>query len=178
MIKSNKHPKDVPISTFIGLSIVIIFMLFNANIISYIPCGDGIHEVFYSHFVHTDMAHLLSNLYALYAISRVEQMMGFRSFFWLIVFILALNTLAEYFARKYIKGMKCGIGFSGILFGLMSWELMTKQDVDIQIIFAIALMVVTPSLKNKKVSLAGHMIGAVSGIVASVMWKMINQNDI
>ena len=73
-----------------------------------------------SNFVHVDAAHLISNLYALYAISRVEEKMGFKPFIWLIVFLLSFNTLVHYMLRSVFKDMKCSIGFSGILFGLIT----------------------------------------------------------
>ena len=124
------NPKDVPICTFIALSLILIFILFNAQVINAIPCGDGIHDVFMSNFVHIDMTHLISNLFALYALSRVEKEMGFKPFIWLFIFLLIFNTLAEFIAKKIWKDMTCSIGFSGVLFGMMSWELLVKKKFD------------------------------------------------
>jgi hypothetical protein len=74
------------------------------------------------------------------------------------------------------KDMKCSIGFSGILFGLMTWELITTRKIDIELLLAIVVTVVAPSIGNKKVSLTGHTIGAVSGVLGGIIWKFIN-ND-
>lgn len=175
MITVNKDPNDVPVSVFIALSIIIIFLLFNAQVITSLPCGKSIQDVFMSQFVHVDTLHLVSNLYALYAISRVEKEMGFKSFIWLIIFTLSFNTLVEFIIRQIWSDLPCSIGFSGILFGLMTWEMVSKKEFDTELFLAIVIMVVGPSLKSKKVSLSGHAIGAVSGIIAGILWKYINK---
>lgn len=174
MFVTEKNPRDVPICTFIGLSLVLVFILFNAQVINAIPCGNNIHEVFMSNFVHIDLTHLMYNLYALYALSRVEKEMGFRSFIWLFIFLLFFNTLAEYGAKKIWVDLKCSIGFSGVLFGMMTWELLTKNKFDMTLFVAIVIMVIFPSLNNKKISLRGHAIGAISGIIGGILWKILN----
>lgn len=174
MITVNKDPKNVPVTVYIAISLIVVFLLFNAQVITAVPCGKGIHEVFMSNFVHIDVMHLVSNLYALYAISRVEQEMGFQPFIWLLIFLLIFNTLAEFITKLIWKDLSCSIGFSGILFGLITWELVSKKKFDVELMIVIIIMVVGPSLKNKKVSLFGHAIGAVSGIIGALMWKVFN----
>ena len=169
-----KNPKDVPVSTFLGVSLIIIFLLFNAKILTSLPCGKSIHEVFMSNFVHVDTLHIIFNLYALYALSRVEEELGFKSFIWLIIFLLIFNTLAEYLAKNIWKDMKCSIGFSGILFGIMTWEIVSQKKFDLKILAAIVVMVLSPSIKNKRASLLGHGIGAISGVVGALIWKYLN----
>jgi membrane associated rhomboid family serine protease len=177
MITIKKDPKDVPVSVFVALSMIVVFLLFNAKVVTSVPCGKGVHDIFMSNFVHIDTMHLISNLYALYAISKVEQEMGFIPFIWLLIFLIVFNTIAEFLSRRIWKNMPCSIGFSGILFGLFTWELVSKKKFDIEIILAIVIMVVGPSLKNKNVSLSGHAVGAVSGIVAGIIWKFINKDN-
>jgi membrane associated rhomboid family serine protease len=172
-----KNPNDVPVSVFIALSIIIVFLLFNAKVVTSLPCGKDIHEVFMSNFIHLDMAHIMSNLYALYAISRVEQEMGFKPFIYLLIFLLIVNTIAEFFARYIWKDLPCSIGFSGILFGLITWELVSKKNLDVELLLAIVIMVVGPTLHSSKVSLSGHAIGAVSGIAAGLIWKFFNKGN-
>jgi hypothetical protein len=59
----------------------------------------------------------------------------------------------------------------------MTWEIVAKKKFDVELLLAIVIMVVGPSLHSKKVSLSGHAIGAVSGIVAGVIWKFINKGN-
>jgi len=165
--------QNIQISSFIAISMIIIFFIFNAKIINNVPCGKGIKDVFISNFVHINFTHLLSNLHALYALSRVEEEMGFKSFMWLLIFLLIFNTLAEFALRNIWKDMKCSIGFSGILFGMMTWELIVKKKLDNELMIAIIIMIAGPSLRTKKASLSGHVIGAVSGIVGALIWKKV-----
>lgn len=169
-----KIHNDIPISTFLALSFVLIFLMFNANVISAVPCNKTIKDVFLSNFVHLDTAHLISNLYALYALSRVEKQMGYKSFIWLFIFILLLNTLLEFVVKKMFSNVNCSIGFSGVLFGLMTWEITSNNEVDIQIILAIIATVLSSSFGKNNISLVGHFIGAISGIIGSSLWKYIN----
>jgi len=177
-MNAQKHPKNFPVSSFIGVSLIIVFFLFNAQVITSIPCGKGIEDVFMSNFVHVDISHLLANLYALYALSRIEQEMGFQKFIMLLIYLLVFNTLAEFLARKIWKDMKCSIGFSGILFGMLTWELVAKKKFDMQLMLAIVLMVVGPSLQNKRASLSGHVVGAVSGIIGALIWKLLGNHPL
>jgi membrane associated rhomboid family serine protease len=173
MITIKKDPKDVPVTVFISLSMIVIFLMFNAKVITSLPCGKSIHEVFISNFIHVDTTHLISNMYALYTISRVEQEMGFIPFIHLLIFLLIVNTIAELSIRRIWKDLPCSIGFSGILFGLFTWELVSKKKIDIEMLLAIVIMVVGPSLNNKNISLSGHFIGALSGMLAGVSWNFI-----
>jgi membrane associated rhomboid family serine protease len=177
MIIIKKDPKDVPISVFISLSIIIIFLLFNAKVLTSIPCGKSIHDVFLGNFIHVDPTHLISNMYALYTISRVEQEMGFTPFIYLLIFLLIVNTLLEFYIRSIWKDIPCSIGFSGILFGLFTWELVSNKKVDAEMLIAIIIMVVGPSMNHKNISISGHFIGAISGVIAGIVWKSINNGN-
>ena len=170
-----RKPRDVPVCTFIGVSLIIIFVLFNAKVLNAIPCGDNIGQVFASNFCHIDTVHLLSNLFALYTLSSVEQEMGYKPFVWLLIFLVLLNTLMEYAFRVLFAYKECSIGFSGILFGFMFYEIFSKKKFDIEIFIATVITVMVPSLSDKshKISTMGHVIGALSGIVGAVMWKKI-----
>ena len=165
----------MPVTLVIGVSVVIIFLLYTTSVVKSIPCGKGFMDTFMSNFVHVDLYHLLANVYALYTLSRVEVGLGSKKFFSLIVFILILNTLIEVIAKKVFPSMKCSIGFSGVLFGVLAYELITKsRDINkIQIIIAIVVMVAGSSM-NSKVSLEGHLIGAVSGIIGGFVFKELD----
>lgn len=159
----------------ISILIIIITILYISNIITYIPCGKNVQEIFAGNFVHVDPYHLISNLYALYSLSRVERRIG-KNFKWLVVFLTMFNTLIEYYLRKMFPQIKCSIGFSGILFGLMSWELITENEMDLNLILSLIIIVINPSLEKSNISLIGHTVGALSGIVGGLTWKYINKS--
>ena len=59
--------KDIPVSIFLAITIIIVFSLYFTTAIKTIPCGKTIMSAFYSNFVHTDIYHLVGNMVALYA---------------------------------------------------------------------------------------------------------------
>lgn len=166
--------KTVPVSVFIAVSLVLIFSLYLTSAIKAIPCSKNVIDNFLSNFVHTDLSHILANLYALYALSRVEIQLGPKKFFTLVIFFLLFNSIFETILHRIKKDIPCSIGFSGVLFGIMTWEIVSNKGLDFYIITAIAGMVILPSLQNSKVSFSGHLIGAVSGILGGLLWNKIN----
>lgn len=173
-----KDLKDVPISTFLATTLIIIFILYYTQIIKTVSCSKDIHEIFIRNFVHVESYHLVTNLFALYALSRVEEEMGFYPFLYLIIFLVLINTIVEYIVRKFKPDITCSLGFSGILFGITTWELITHRSISPSLLLAISLMVVKPNLTNKNISFSGHVIGALSGVIGGVLWKQMNDEKI
>ena len=161
----------IPVCTFVGISIIIVFCLYTVNILKYIPCGKDFVSIFSSNFIHIESYHFIINLYALYALSRVEQELGPKKFFTLIIFILIFNTIIEVGIHKIIPSIQCSIGLSGVLFGIMTYEIITKNKLDFFIISSIIITVVMPSIMNRRVSLLAHSIGAFSGIISGLLYK-------
>ncbi len=168
--------KYVPVSIFLAISIIIIFLLYVTNVIKTVPCQKGVLGSFYRNFVHVEFYHVFVNLYALYTISRVEREIGFKKFVGLIVYLLVLNTILEVSLHKINPNIKCSVGFSGVLMGIMVWELVCKRKLDLYLLSAIVIMVVFPSIKSKKVSLSGHLIGAFSGALAGLVCRAYQKN--
>ena len=167
------HIKDVPVSVFLAVSIIVIFSLYATTALKQIPCGKDVMSLFYSNFVHVDIYHLLSNIFALYALSRVEVAVGGKKFTGLIIFLLLFNTLAEAGMYRVFKSLPCSIGFSGILFGVAAWEIVTNRGFDWLVALSLIVMIVGPSIQNPKASLMGHAVGAVSGVIGGLLWSKI-----
>jgi hypothetical protein len=91
------------------------------------------------------------------------------------VFLLLFTSIVEVIGHKVFSNLPCSIGLSGILFGIMAWELTTKKDFDIFIILSIIGIVVAPSMQDSKVSLIGHAVGAIAGVIGGVLWKSIEK---
>lgn len=166
--------KNIPICTFLGVSMVVVFTLYLTNMVKTIPCGSEMIPNFLSNFVHTDFYHLSANMFALYALSRVETEIGTKQFISLLSFLLIFNTVFETILHKMNSKIPCSIGFSGVLFGIVAWELVQKKEVDLFLIGSIVSMAILPSIKGTNISLSGHVIGAVSGIAGGILWKKIN----
>ena len=172
-MSEDKIFKDVPVCSFLMVSMTLIFSLYVTTAIKEVPCGKSVMSSFCSNFVHMDFYHLTSNLIALYSLSRIEREIGALLFIQLLVFLLVVNTVLEVSLHKIFPSTKCSIGFSGILFGLITWDLITTKDLDIYLLISIFTMVVIPSLKRKNISLSSHCIGAVSGIIGGILTSII-----
>lgn len=68
--------KDIPVSVFLAVSLTVIFSLYLTTLIKTIPCQKNIMSSFLSNFIHTDITHLMVNLFALYSLARVERDLG------------------------------------------------------------------------------------------------------
>ena len=172
-IHFNKNHKKVRVSIFVAIILIIVFVLFNTNILNKLPCENNISDVFASTFTHIEVVHLLSNLIALYTLSRVENDMGSKSFLWLLIFLISFNTLVEYLIKN-ILNTSCSIGFSGILFGIMTWEIISEKSVSFDIILSIVAITFGSSFHTKNISIESHIIGVISGIVGALAWKSIH----
>lgn len=169
---------DVSVSAFLAVSMVMTFALYATSVIKTLPCGTDVVSKFLSNFVHADQGHLLTNLFALYALSRVEVKLGSGKFFWLIFSLLVSTTLIEVVLHKFNPGMKCSIGFSGVLFGVATWELVAYNTIDIYLISSIALRVILPSTQDRSVSFVGHAVGAFCGAMIGLIWKKNFPSDV
>ena len=172
---SPTHFKEVPVSLFLATSLIVVFLLYTTTIIKSVPCNKDLVSVFYGNFVHIDIYHLVGNIFALYALARVEIALGAINFFGLIIFLIIFNSLVEILIYKLIPGIKCGVGFSGVLFGIMTWELVTNRKLDYILVVSIIFMVILPSFQNKNASLLGHSVGAFTGIIGGLIWVKTNE---
>lgn len=161
---------------FLTLSIIMIFVFVVVNSIKHVPCGKGILRNTARNFTHQDFYHIASNLITFYLLSDIETIYGSKAFLFLIFQILILCILIEQVISKYTH-INCTIGFSSILFGIVSWELIyVNNGIDIYVIYSLLCIVILPSITNKKASLFGHVIGLVSGVVVSLYYKPNQKN--
>jgi membrane associated rhomboid family serine protease len=167
--------QETPVCVFIVISLVMTFSLYVTSIIKTIPCGSDFTSIFWSNFIHSDLYHLSANVFALYALSRVERKIGMRKFISLLVFLLFVNTLIEAGIKQIYPSMECSIGFSGVLFGIMTWELVQEKTIDSTLLLSIIALVIGPSLIDSSISIVGHSVGAFTGIVGGLLWKKLNK---
>lgn len=172
----NQYFKNIPVSIFISTSIIVVFSLYLTTAIKTIPCGKDIMSVFFGNFVHTDPYHLLANLFGLYSIARIEREIGTKKFICLLIFLLLFTSITEVALHKLYDKMPCSIGFSGVLFGLITWEMVTKRELDFVLLVSIVMLVTAPSVNNPKVSFMGHAVGAISGSIGGLLWKKLSAN--
>lgn len=160
----------IPISSFIATILIIIFLLSFSTLLKIEPCNKDFLSSIVSNFLHMDIIHLIFNLYGLYILSRLEVEVGSTHFGIILVFIVLINTFIEILLHKLIN-LPCSIGFSGILYGILTYELISENK---QVSYDIALIVIydiIASRFDKRISLISHFIGVVSGILVGLLMK-------
>ena len=169
-----KSLEKIPVSSFIIMSLLIIFALYFINIVKTVPCEKDMASVFVSNFIHTDFFHILGNAFSLYSLSVVEERLGSSAFIKLMIFFLVTNTVLETTLHKLIDA-PCSIGFSGVLFSMMTFELVAKNIIDTNILLSLIFNIFFTVVKGKdsKTSIYGHVIGIISGSIAGIIFKKI-----
>lgn len=170
----NQYFKNIPVSLFLATSIVVVFSLYLTTAIKTIPCEKDIMSIFIGNFIHIDPYHLLANLFGLYSLARIERQIGTKRFIGLLIFLLLFTSITEVAIHKLYDKMPCSIGFSGVLFGLIAWEMVTNRELDFVLLTSIIMLVAAPSINNPKASLTGHAVGAISGIIGGIIWKKLS----
>jgi membrane associated rhomboid family serine protease len=165
--------KNCPICSFIFVILIILFSMYFTSALKTIPCEKNMISVLYSNFIHTDFYHLMANLFGLYSLTYVEIRLGSKKFLTLILFLLFFTSLLEIILYRIIK-TPCTIGFSGILYGVFTFEIISKDKyVDYKILGSIFLNLIFSKIMNSKSSLYGHIIGVISGVCGALIYKKI-----
>jgi membrane associated rhomboid family serine protease len=163
--------KNIPICSSIATILIVVFLLALTTILKIDVCGKDFSSNLMSNFIHTEPLHLISNLYGLYVLSRIEKKLGALKFITVVFAILLVNTVIETYLHHINNDIPCSIGFSAILYGLLSWEIVSGvKTIDQHLIFAIGSDIVT-SRFNKKIALLNHFIGLVSGACIGLFLK-------
>jgi membrane associated rhomboid family serine protease len=163
----------------VSIVLVAIWIAYATKKLTKIPCQNTLLAGVQRNFIHIELPHLAANLFTFWVLSRIEDRMGSAVYAGLIAALLVIFTLSEYaIGRAAIgKNPKCSIGFSGILFGLVAWELLTaRTKLDWQLVLALAAMIITPSLASRKVSFTGHLLGAVCGLVLGAVTLAVQKS--
>jgi len=169
----NKLIANIPISVTLFSVTLIVYILYSVSVLKSVPCEKDAKSNFLSIFVHTDCKHALLNLYAVYALSRVEKRIGSKQFGCLLFFLITFNVLLETIMHRY-KDVKCSIGLSGILFGIAVWEMVTIEEITPSLIASIVSLVALPSVVGANISTSGHVIGSISGLVGGLLYNKLN----
>jgi membrane associated rhomboid family serine protease len=154
------------ISIGISIFLILVFISYHINLLNSLPCNNNFLNVLLTNFIHIDPHHLLSNLYSLFALSKLESEIGKVKYSKLLLLLLFFTTLFEYIYKNIIKNTICSIGFSGILFGLFTYDLVAKKGIDINIIFSMILMLYNSS-QGKNISNVGHIFGIFAGLICA-----------
>jgi len=166
--------KSRPMFWLIAAVLVAVYWAYRSGRFTELPCGPGWLEAFKRNFVHVDLTHLAANLVSFWILSRIELAKGSKHYAALILVLLVLFTTGEVLLHLGQGPQKCAIGFSGILFGLLAWEIVTNHaNLNGQLFVGLLLTLVGTSFKNPKASLQGHALGVAVGLLAGFGTRII-----
>jgi membrane associated rhomboid family serine protease len=125
--------------------------------------------------VHGSSVHLLVNIFTFIQLYRLEQILGSRDYFILIMIILVLSSWLYWIMNKVLYGtyFQCSVGFSGVLFGLLVWSRMVVNggSFDLREILLWSSLLIIPVLQNPRISLLGHLSGLLVGLL---LWPILS----
>lgn len=156
----------------ISIIIIIIYLLYFINIFKSYPCGKDMVSNMLSNFIHNEPVHLISNLYGLYVLTRVEEKVGSLNFIYIVLIILIMNSIFETIFHRLFN-LSCSIGFSGIIYGIFAWEIVSGfKEFDWTLLSAIIFDIFSVLFLKKKIGLINHFIGIISGLILGNLYKI------
>lgn len=152
------------------ISMTIVYCLYHFKYLIDVPCKNSFINVVLRNFIHTNTFHFISNLAGLIILYKVESSTGFNHFALIFLSLLFINSIIEWVLYQYTN-MKCSIGLSGIIFGFAVFELMNVSNCTLSALIGLVAMITLPSIKNSDVSVLGHLIGVVSGMIIGMIYR-------
>lgn len=160
----NKY--DIALFLLFSIPMILITILYNIGTIKNVPCNNDLLSNISRNFIHLDISHIVGNLSVFYILSiALVKTFGFGYVVLLILALLVIIVIFETIYLKMTNNSSCSIGFSGILYGLLAWNILSQSSITASSIISIAILVIQPSLSSANVSLSGHIIGAVAGVL-------------
>lgn len=167
-----KNQIKKPVFWSFSFVLVVIYALYSLKVLKKLPCENTLIQRTESNFVHVSFAHLAVNLWSFWVLSSIETRIGSSKYLGLILTILGISSFAEFLISKARKNDKCSIGFSGVLYGLVAWDLVSKKGkIDWEIITSLGAMLIMNSVTKKNVSFQGHAVGALTGLGMGLIAK-------
>lgn len=130
-----------------------------------VPCDRSYQSALVRPALHASFNHLLLNMATFYAISQsIESHVGVFNFVLLIAFMWLVTSMFD-----VVFNLPCSIGFSGIILGLIVWDLFNKGALrwDFAAFSGLVLIWLQPLASGQRnVSMHGHLYGIVAGLLA------------
>ena len=153
--------KQISSSLYIAVINIAVYLLYKIKFFdSTNICNDDILSRIQGSFVHVNFTHLAMNLIGLYILSDIEKVVGSEKFIKVVLFIIASSSIIETILKT-----SCSIGFSGVLYGLLAYEMFIKKKIELDIIIVLVTLCFIPD-NYSNISHSGHLIGFVSGMAA------------
>jgi membrane associated rhomboid family serine protease len=156
-----------PVSIILGVALSVVFGLYRSNVVQGVDCSNNVGAAVVRDFTHTDTLHFLVNMLSFVYVSGIESREGSVKYLAVIGGILLLSALATVGLTTMLK-LRCSIGFSGVILGLMAYGLVTSdlKQFWVPLLYLIGVSVL-PTSQN--VSISGHLIGLGAGSIIGLI---------
>ena len=129
-------------------------------------CENTLPNAVLRQFMHGNIAHFTSNMYVMIDISsKILQRMTTLKFIVLILLIFVLCVLMD-----YLFYYECSIGLSGVVFGLLTWFLLSYNGISQKVLIDLGILLL-PSVLDRRISFGGHFMGIISGFITYIIIK-------
>ena len=157
------------IVTFIILGIIVLIFFSSFNF--YNTNNDLIDYPLRSLY-HADISHLLANSISFYALSFMEEVIGWGQFLLAIIFIWIVSSIILFMIQKaFPSRKKYTVGFSGVIFGLVVvyYSLLNMSP---GVTFVGLAASIIPQLAIPNISFDGHLAGIIAGIIYVMLFPV------
>jgi len=160
-----------PVSIVIGVALSVVFGLYRGGVLTDIDCSNNVGAALLRDFTHVDVLHFLVNMVSFAYVSGVEKREGSLKYLAVMGGILILSALATVGLTAWLN-VRCSIGFSGVVLGLMAYGLITSdlKQFWVPLLYLLAVSIM-PTSSN--VSISGHLIGLGAGSIIGLLDRFV-----
>lgn len=157
------------IVTYIILGILVIIFISPFN---FYNTGHDVIDYQLRSLYHANIQHLVANGISFYALSFMEEVIGWKRFLFAIIFIWIVSSLLLYFEHKILPSRKVyTVGFSGVIFGMIVvyFSLLGRGTA---VSVAGLIFSILPQLVVPGISFDGHLCGIIAGIIYILLFPV------
>jgi rhomboid domain-containing protein 1 len=156
------------IESYIIILIMVIIFFSSYN---FYQTGSEIANYNLNSLYHANLTHLLVNMFSLYNLSFLEDVLGEGQFLFAILFIWIVSSILLYLLHSLVPSIKRPtVGFSGVIFGLIVVFYFTmninKADIMTRLVASIV-----PQLFMPGISIEGHFCGIIAGLMYVTLFE-------
>ena len=140
----------------------IIVLIFFSPLNSYNTKSEPVNYILRSLY-HADITHLAVNMFSLYNLSFIENVIGRQEFLLAILFIWIVSSMLLYIYHKIFPSRKrLTVGFSGVIVGLIVIYIALMKSGKGATLNRLILSII-PQFFVPGISAEGHMLGGIAG---------------
>lgn len=154
-----------------GTILIISILFIIQNLISYAPSckNESISSYFHRSYLHNDWNHFLMNAFSFWNLALLEKELNTSRFILTTLGISILSVFSYIGMKRLLGSTECGIGFSGTLFGMITYQIGRNGFTTSNVTEIITLLIASSSQNTSQI---GHISGILSGLIFLFLEKM------